>query len=114
MSAVEQFIADSEEEATVLREARHLNREAFEDRPQCDEILSRHARHWELSRLAMIDRNILRLSVHELRQGDTPFKVVIAEALKLAAEFSTAESPRFINGVLDSVAKEIAKETEEA
>jgi len=67
-----------------------------------------HARHWELSRLALVDRNILRLGVCELRRGRTPLKVVISEALRLAQEFSTAESPRFVNGVLDAVAKEIA------
>ena len=55
----------------------------------------------------MVDRNILRMAVSELRDGSTPFKVVIAEALKLAHEFSTSESPRFINGVLDAVAGEV-------
>jgi len=73
-----------------------------------DDLLVRHARHWELSRLALVDRNILRLGVCELRRGRTPLKVVISEALRLAQEFSTAESPRFVNGVLDAVAKEIA------
>jgi N utilization substance protein B len=55
----------------------------------------------------MVDRNILRLGVYELRKGSAPFKVVISEALRLAREFSSAESPRFINGVLDAVAKEL-------
>ena len=55
----------------------------------------------------MVDRGILRLAVHELRAEPVPPKVVITEALKLAREFSTGESPRFINGVLDSVMQEL-------
>ena len=84
-------------------------KDAFDDRPQSDELLSRHARRWELPRLALVDRNILRLAVCELRKGQTPFKVVISESLRLAREFSTAESPRFVNGILDAVAKELQR-----
>ena len=58
----------------------------------------------------MVDRNILRLAICELRACQVPRRVIITEAIKLAQEFSTAESPRFINGVLDAVAKEIAGE----
>lgn len=87
--------------------AMKMLRAAFDDRTNSDALLSRHARRWELPRLALVDRNILRLAVHELRQAETPSKVVISEALRLAREFSTAESPRFVNGVLDAVAKEL-------
>jgi len=69
---------------------------------RCDGVLKNHCHHWDLGRLALVDRGILRLAVHELLSGQTPAKVVITEALKLAREFSTAESPRFVNGVLDS------------
>lgn len=110
LPAVGQFIDDSDEPPETLQAARELLRSAFDDRAQCDQLLARHARHWDLGRLALIDRNILRLAVHELLQGQTPFKVVIAEALKIAQEFSTAESPRFVNGVLDAVAREIHKD----
>ncbi len=104
---VEQFIADSDELAGTIDTARKLLRGAFDDIPDCDEILSRHARHWDLSRLALVDRNILRVAVHEFRTQRAPDKVVISEALRLAEEFSMAESSRFINGVLDAVAKEL-------
>ncbi len=86
--------------------------ETFDDLETIDEILARHARHWELTRLAMVDRNILRIATSELKTGSVPFKVVISEALRLAQEFSTAESPRFVNGVLDAVARELRKEPE--
>jgi N utilization substance protein B len=106
-SLLEHFIRDSKQPSVVLDKALELLRSAFDDRPHCDQLLARHARRWELPRLALVDRNILRLGVHELRQGKTPPKVVISEALRLARDFSTSESPRFINGVLDAVAREL-------
>lgn len=104
---MEDFIRDSREGTMIVDGAMTLLRAAFDDRTASDELLARHARRWELPRLAMVDRNILRLAVHELRLHQTPPKVVISEALRLAREFSTAESPRFVNGVLDAVAKEL-------
>lgn len=104
---MEDFIRDSREGSMVVDGAMKTLRAAFDDRAESDALLCRHARRWELPRLAMVDRNILRLAVYELRRGEAPPKVVISEALRLAREFSTAESPRFVNGVLDAVAKEL-------
>lgn len=106
-----EFITDSKEDQATIDNAHALTRDAFADVPTCDRILARHARHWDLGRLALVDRNILRLATYELRSGRAPRKVVITEAIRLAKEFSTAESPRFINGVLDAVAKELRKES---
>jgi len=107
---VDAFLDDSRETGETILAARRLIAMTLKLSDQIDDLLVRHARHWELSRLALVDRNILRLGVCELRQGRTPLKVVISEALRLAQEFSTAESPRFVNGVLDAVAKEIARD----
>lgn len=107
---VDDFIADSDETPDILSSARKLTTEAFDQRVEADGILRRHAHNWELDRLAMVDRNILRLAVAELLSGGTPPNVIITEALRLAKEFSSAESPRFVNGVLDAVAREIRKE----
>ena len=104
---VGEFIEDSDQPPETALAARQMVERTLADRDHCDELLARHARRWSLSRLAMVDRNILRMAVSELRNESTPFKVVIAEALKLAHEFSTSESPRFINGVLDAVAGEV-------
>ncbi len=82
-------------------------REALNACEDSDCILQRHARHWEIKRLAMVDRNILRLAVYEMYSGRTPPKVVIAESLRLAQEFSTAESPAFVNGILDAIYREM-------
>ena len=104
---VNEFIGDCNASPQTISTARETLQTALDDTDRCDELLKRHCRHWDLARLAMVDRGILRLAVHELLTAQTPPKVVIAESLKLAREFSTAESPRFINGVLDSVMKEI-------
>ncbi len=104
---VRDFIKDSSEPDDTLRAAEQIIEECFSICDKCDELLARHARHWELSRLALVDRNILRLAVYELLEGKTPPKVAISEALRLGQEFSSAESPRFINGVLDAVLKEL-------
>jgi transcription antitermination factor NusB len=113
LALVDEFITDSKEPAQVVSSACRLVREAFDRRRECDELLSRHARHWDLGRLAMVDRNILRLGVYELLRATAPYKVVISEALRLAREFSTAESPRFVNGVLDAVAREVRQKNQE-
>jgi N utilization substance protein B len=104
---VGQFIDDSREPPQTLAAARTLLAAANAAREESDRILARHARHWDLSRLALVDRNILRLAVAEMRSGRAPPKVVISEAIRLAMEFSSADSPRFVNGVLDAVMKEM-------
>ncbi len=80
---------------------------ALQRRDEADAIMTRHAKHWDLQRLALVDRNVLRLTIAEMIDGRTPAKVAITEGIKLAQEFSTAESPRFINGILDAVAREL-------
>ena len=73
-----------------------------------DRIVDKLADNWRLERLAAIDRSILRLAVYEMRLGATPPKVVIDEALELAKKFSSAESPAFLNGILDAAFKSLA------
>ncbi len=109
IDAAVEFVEDARDDDGTIRAARKLLLNAWHDRDACDARLGPHARHWELPRLALVDRNILRLGVHELRTDRAPFKVIIAEGMKLAREFSTAESPRFVNGVLDAVARELGK-----
>lgn len=61
--------------------------------------------HWRMERIGTMERAILRLALFELRRGDTPPKVVISEAVKLARWFAGGGAPAFINGVLDAVAR---------
>ena len=76
------------------------------DRPRLDEVLQRAAENWRLERLAVVDRNVLRLALAELGRAQTPAKVVIDEAVRLARWFGAARSPAFVNGILDRVARE--------
>ncbi len=89
--------------------ANQLFEGAAGDATQCDALIETHATNWRLDRMAAIDRALLRLSVHELRAGETPFKVVIHEAVELAKRFSSDEAPKFVNGVLDSVRKGLTR-----
>lgn len=85
-----------------------LFRVAAERQAEIDVLVERNAEHWRMERMAAVDRNVLRVGVAEfLGFSDTPKPVVINEALEIARRFSTPESVTFINGVLDSVAKEL-------
>jgi N utilization substance protein B len=76
--------------------------------PKIDEIIARCTEHWDIERMAAVDRNILRMAVYELGwRADTPPKVVMNEAIEIAKKFGTRESSRFINGILDRVHREL-------
>jgi N utilization substance protein B len=81
---------------------------ASERGEEIDLIIERNAEHWRMDRMAAVDRNVLRTGVAEfIGFPSTPRPVVINEALEIARRFSTPESVQFINGVLDSVAREL-------
>ena len=95
-------------DAKVRGFADDLVRVAAERTPEIDAIIERNAEHWRMDRMAAVDRNVLRIAVAEfLGVPETPKPVVINEALEIARRFSTPESVTFINGVLDSVAREL-------
>ena len=88
--------------------AEDLFRVATDRAAQIDELIGRHAQHWRMDRMAAVDRNIIRGAVGEfLGYPSTPKAVVINEALEIARKYSSTESVQFINGVLDSVGKEL-------
>jgi transcription antitermination protein NusB len=88
--------------------AEDLFRVASDRANEIDGLIEKHAQHWRLDRMAAVDRNVLREAVAEfLGYPQTPRAVVINEALEIARKFSTPESVQFINGVLDSVGKEL-------
>lgn len=75
---------------------------------EIDGVIQRHTKHWRLGRMAVVDRNVLRIAVYEfLSDGRTPDTVVINEALDIARKFSTQESAQFVNGILDSIKNEL-------
>jgi N utilization substance protein B len=88
--------------------AEDLFRVATDRAAQIDELIGRHAQHWRMDRMAAVDRNIIRGAVAEfLGYPATPKAVIINEALEIARKYSSPESVQFINGVLDSVGKEL-------
>ena len=90
--------------------AEDLFRVATDRRVEIDQLIERHAEHWRMERMAAVDRNVLRTAVAELLGfPQTPRAVIINEALEIARTFSAPESVQFINGVLDSVSRDLEK-----
>ena len=84
-----------------------LVRGTVEHAAEIDEQISKHAEHWRMERMPIVDRNILRLAVFEMIHAGTPAAITIDEALELARKFSNEESVQFVNGVLDAIRREI-------
>jgi len=74
-----------------------------------DDKIRTRAEHWRIERMALVDRNVLRLAVNEFLYEDTPHTVVINEALEVARRFSTFEATQFINGILDAIKLDLEK-----
>ena len=92
----------------VRRFAGELIRGTIEQLDRVDGIIADHARNWRLDRIALVDKNILRLSIYELKfRDDIPPLVSINEAVEIAKKFSTVQSGQFVNGILDQVRQEI-------
>ncbi|MBV9495553.1 MAG: transcription antitermination factor NusB [Acidobacteria bacterium] len=73
---------------------------------EIDDMIQRQADNWRLSRMAVVDRNIIRMSVYEfMHETDTPKLVIIDEAIEIAKKFGTQKSSQFINGILDGILK---------
>ena len=101
-----------EVEADVRGFADDLFRIATDRAAEIDAMIEARAEHWRVERMAAVDRNILRAGVAEfLGFASTPKPVVINEALEIARKFSSPESVNFLNGVLDSVARDLEKAT---
>jgi len=78
----------------------------LENLERIDNIIREHATNWKLDRIALVDKNILRLAIHELLyRDDIPPAVTINEAVEIAKKFSTPRSGKFVNGILDKVKK---------
>jgi len=94
-------------EPKVLDGAEALASAVLAEREALDRLIAGAADNWRLERIGVVERNILRLGIHELRRGDAPPKVVIDEAIRLSQWFSGPKTPAFVNGVLDRVARSL-------
>ena len=87
--------------------AHQLVTEVRSQLPALDAPISKHSANWRLERMAIVDRNILRLGVYELMRTDTPLPIVVNEAVDLARRFGSDPSPAFVNGILDALASTV-------
>ncbi|MEQ8579937.1 MAG: transcription antitermination factor NusB [Balneola sp.] len=111
-----QYITDSviKDALGTEKEARRFAEKLFfrtlENEPELDEVIIKHIKNWEIQRLALIDRLILKMALCEfLYFEEIPTKVTINEAIEIAKKFSTGKSGRFVNGILDASLEDLSK-----
>jgi transcription antitermination protein NusB len=96
--------------ADLLADAKPLTRELAEGvdehREELDDTIEAHAKDWSVDRIAPLDLNVMRVAIYEIEEGLAPVEVAINEAIEIAKEYSGAEAPKFINGVLGAIARE--------
>jgi N utilization substance protein B len=85
------------------------------DLTQIDIVIQKYAENWDIGRMGLVDKNIMRVAIFEiLHRGDIPPVVSINEAIEVAKEFGAAGSAKFVNGILDSALKEVDRPSREA
>ena len=100
-------LGDSDVEETAREFATRLAAGTLARLETLDERIRSRAEHWRIPRMAIVDRNILRLAVYEFLYEPTPRTVAINEALEIARRFSTYEATQFINGILDAIKRDL-------
>jgi transcription antitermination protein NusB len=100
-------LSDEETEPSAREFATRLATGTLAHLAELDERIRSRAEHWRISRMAVVDRNILRLAVYEFLHEPTPRTVAINEALEIARRFSTYEATQFINGILDAIKRDL-------
>jgi N utilization substance protein B len=104
---VEVFLSESGASDDVIKFARGLITDTWAHREKIDKWITDNSKHWDLARIAPVERSIIRMALLEmLIRDDPPVKVAINEAIELGKTFGTAESPQFINGLLDAIRKQ--------
>ena len=110
---LDSFFIESGADDMVRTLAGKWTRETWKEISDFDETIRSASIKWDINRLCAVDKSILRLSVYQLQKcPEIPAKVVINEAIELAKKYSTAQSPGFVNGVLDSVMKKLNRDDE--
>ena len=105
------FDSLEKEKEDVSRYALELIKGTIERKEELDKLIDRSCANWDLQRIAVIDRNVLRIALYEMFHGnDVPPIVAINEAVDIAKKYSTAESGGFINGILDRIRRDLLGE----
>ncbi len=107
-AALREFYAAQHADPAAAGHAVRLVTAFWQYRSEVDRLISAAAEHWSLTRIGLVDRNVLRAAVTELLTLKTPPKVVVSEAIDIAREYGGVESPRFVNGVLDRVYRDMS------
>jgi N utilization substance protein B len=97
------FLAARLQDEQLREFAKQLVMGVKRNQAELDQLLAEKASNWSVPRMAATDRNLLRLGAFEIRFMDTPDRVAIDEAIELAKRYGTANSPQFINGILDKL-----------
>ncbi len=114
LDQLNRFLKENADDDMVRDMADEWSRGAWEKILVCDELIKSAAVKWELSRLSSVDRSILRLGAYQLRFcDDIPGKVVINEAIEIAKKYSSEQSPRFVNGVLDAILRKLKEQKQD-
>ncbi|HSQ20585.1 MAG TPA: transcription antitermination factor NusB [Blastocatellia bacterium] len=107
-------LSDGDLEPGAQEFATRLAMGALAHLDEVDERIRSRAEHWRISRMALVDRNLLRLAVYEFLHEPTPRTVTINEALEIARRFSTYEATQFINGILDAIKRDLDRDSPES
>lgn len=103
---LKRFWRDSEPDAEIRSFAEELVKGVYKHSDKINSLIKKCAKNWTLDRMAVVDRNVLRLAVYEmLYRIDIPTSVTINEAIEIAKKYSTDDSGAFVNGILDSIAR---------
>jgi len=105
-AAADEFLVRRLRTPELVELSRALVAGVRRNRAELDALIEKTAEHWSLSRMAVTDRNVLRLGAFELLFADTPDPVAINEALELAKRYGSAQSAQFVNGILDRLMRE--------
>ena len=106
---IDEILKDKKVKNQKAEFAKNLLKGVISHLEEIDDIIKNNLKGWSLERLDMVDRQILRVATYEMKYTDTPFQIVIDEAVKIAKNFSEEKSKSFINGVLDTIHKELEK-----
>ena len=107
-------LSDGDLESGAQEFATRLAMGALAHLDEVDQRIRSRAEHWRISRMALVDRNLLRLAVYEFLHEPTPRTVTINEALEIARRFSTYEATQFINGILDAIKRDLDRDSPES
>ncbi len=110
---IKEYWKEKKASAKTKNYANWLVRGVISAKEKIDNIIEESSKNWRLSRMATVDRNIIRIATFELlSEQDIPSPVIINEAIEIAKKYGTEDSGQFVNGILDTIKRKVRKESE--